>query len=170
MNSAIHRFNDWNNIRASSSSSVQQTRSHTAGRAARKKKPSLTVFVFSLPSCILLEKWRVKWGCKFTFKYHTLEQKKKSINTSNWFKSLPLNRSRRCRPTYQHAVSKLGKGVRVLTFSRFSISYALREREMFELNIVLHHQQVYCNKLCKSQDLSKCGEFINTWNLDGIWS
>ena len=41
----------------------------------------------------------------------------------------PLNRSRKWRPTYQHAVSKLGKGVRVLTFSRRSTSYALQGRE-----------------------------------------
>lgn len=53
--------------------------------------------------------------------------KPESINTSKRFETSPLNRSRRCRPTYQHAVSKLGKGVRVLTFSRFSISYALRK-------------------------------------------
>lgn len=41
----------------------------------------------------------------------------------------PLNRSRRWRPTYQHAVSKLGNGVRVFTFSRFSMSFALRENQ-----------------------------------------
>lgn len=92
--------------------------------AARWKKAFLTVF--SLLSSILLEKWQVKWRCKLP---HIREKKKKSINTWNWFKRLPLNRSRRCRPTYQHAVSKLGKGVRVLTFSRFSISYALRRTQ-----------------------------------------
>lgn len=42
-----------------------------------------------------------------------------------WFCRLPLNRSSRCRPTYQHAVSKLGNGVSVLIFNLFSISYAL---------------------------------------------
>lgn len=41
------------------------------------------------------------------------------------FRHLPLNRSSRCLPTYQHAVSKLGNGVRVLIFNLFSISYAL---------------------------------------------
>lgn len=53
--------------------------------------------------------------------------KPESITEPTRFETSPLNRSRRCRPTYQHAVSKLGKGVRVLTFSRFSISYALRK-------------------------------------------
>lgn len=54
---------------------------------------------------------------------NTTYQSKNSIKV---FIHLPLNRSRRCRPTYQQAVSKFGNGVRVLTFSRFSISYALQ--------------------------------------------
>lgn len=52
--------------------------------------------------------------------------KKKQQLLPAGIKSSPLNRSNKWRPTYQHAVSKLGNGVRVLTFNLFSISYALR--------------------------------------------
>lgn len=88
-------LNNWNNIRACSSSSALQT----------------------LQSVCFL--WQTAVHAQLQRKHHFARKMRLT-----W--SSPLNRSRKWRPTYQHAVSKLGKGVRLLTLSRFSISYALR--------------------------------------------
>lgn len=59
----------------------------------------------------------------FTF---VLKHACQNMNCKTCNCNLPLNRSSRCRPTYQHAVSKLGNGVSVLIFNRLSISYVLQ--------------------------------------------
>lgn len=88
---------------------------------------------------IHISQWKVKQNIGLWVKMN-------SINRSKKFTHSLLNRSRKCRPTYQQAVSKLGNGVRVLTFSRFSISYALKKIKTFQLNIILHYQHV-CNNM-----------------------